>query len=542
MAAERAQTGWGDGVVVRRVFSIEHKEIGRSYLIAAAVFLVGLAIDRLLLYLDLAHVPGGLLGDLGEQQVLALAGTMAVFHVGLPLALGLASYLVPLQVGARRSAWPTANGLAFWLYLSGATAMLFGFVNGEPSADSPTAPLTAEGQRLWLCGLLLVCVAAAMVGGVLLATLARGRAPGMTRARLPLLAWSAGLFAIALLGAAVVTGAMAAVALIDLDAAAGFFTYDFAEASYLQTLAWYAGQPFTYALLVPAIATVGEALAVRAGHDPLARRLERLAVLGAAALSLALSLYHLLADALGQSFADGIPHAFFVALAPLALAAAAALLRLRRVREQRPEALLGLGFVAVIVTGGVLAFALAFPGDYEAGTDGVHLFGHLDGTLAGATLLAFALGALYWFPKITGRLLDERAALPASGLLVLGTLCTVIGLHVAGEGDLAAWSTGAKVGTSLALAGCLLVLLGGTALAAGALASARAGTRVGPDPWRADTLEWLAESPPPPGNFGRLPPVESDRPLHDLRERLETRARQPRVAATAPTSDAAAVS
>jgi heme/copper-type cytochrome/quinol oxidase subunit 1 len=524
VASEQVLPGWRDGAVVQRLFSVDHKHVGKLFLGFGTLFLVGLGIDRLLLFLDLAHAPEGLLGELGMRQATALSGTMAIVHVGLALTLGLAAYLVPLQIGARRTAWPLALTTGFWLYLGGAVAMLGAFTTGKPQADAVTAPLSADGERLWFCGAILVAVGTAAVAADLLTTVARRRADGMTWSRVPVFTFSAAAFAVTLLAAAVVTVAMAAVHLVDADAARGFFTFDFGTATYLQSPAWYAGHPLTYAVLVPVIGMLAEALATLARRDALAERLERLerlAIVAAAVLSVALSVYHLLADAFGETFADGVPFASIIALAALAPAALAVLVRLPRARRPwRPEVVLAAGAALVAAVGTVLAFALGFPSSFEAETGSLHLFAHLDGTLASSALLGLAAGSLYWFPKLTGRLFDERASRGAAGLLVLGALCLVVGLHIAGEGDLQAWSSAAKAGTSLALAGYLLMFLGAAAALAGAAASVRVGTRVGNDPWLGDTLEWYTTSPPPPRNFARVPAVESARPLHDLRARL----------------------
>jgi heme/copper-type cytochrome/quinol oxidase subunit 1 len=277
----------------------------------------------------------------------------------------------------------------------------------------------------------------------------------------------------------------------------------------------------TYALFIPVVAMVAEALNTLVGRDLAAMRLARLAVALTAALAILVGVYHVLADALGDSLANGFTLAGFVLLAPLALSALATLAQLRGVRsDPPPEAVLAFGMVTVLIFGGVLGFALGFPDDYKLDSTGYHLIGYFDGTLGGAAFLGLVAGVFYWFPKLTGSKFDPRFARPVAGLLVIGTLCITVGSAIAGEGNLETWSSAAKTGLTLALAGYLLTFLAGAQLIVGAVISARYGTRVGNDPWRADTLEWYAASPPPPHNFDHVPTVSSDRPLHDIRERL----------------------
>jgi len=384
-------------------------------------------------------------------------------------------------------------------------------------------PLSPQGQQVWLTGLIVVSIGAVLASAAVLETLRSHRAPGMTPARVPLFSFGCGVYAAALVVGMTISAVAAAVYLIDAGSARSFFVWDaFTEHSaFYQVPAWFFGHPLTFALFVPILAGAGECLATLVRRDPLAGRLMRAAVALTAALAILVAVYHLLADPFGDSFANGFPLVGFVLLGPLALAALALLAQLRGLRGgSRPEALLALGMVAVLLVGGVLGFALRFPGDYKLDSGGYHLLGYYDGTLGGAAFLGLVAALLYWFPKLTGSLFHQKTARAVAGLLALGTLGITVGSAVAGQGDLGAWSSAAKIGLSVALAGYLLTFLAGAQLIGGTIVSARLGTRVGNDPWRADTLEWYAASPPPTHNFDHVPPVSSDRPLHDLRERL----------------------
>lgn len=525
MAVETRHTlpGWRDGAVVRRLLSVDHKDIGVLYLGFAATLLAAAGVARLLFFIDFAHAPGTLLSDFGTLQVFSLQATALMFGFGLPFVLGLATYVVPLQIGARTLAWPGLNAVSFWLYVAGTMTMMAGFGAGDPGTDSPAVPLSPAGQQLWVLGLLLVGIAAVGCSLSLLQTVRARRAPGMTWGRLPLFSLASAGFALALLVGMTISAVAAGIFLIDDGAARGFFAYDAADEgfAFYQQPAWFAGHVLAFALLVPALGMVSEAMTALGARAAGARKLASLGIVAATLLALLVGVYHVLADPFGSTFANGIPLAGFIVLGAIAPCTLAWVSQLRAIgRAPQPIVVLVLGLLVLLDVGTVLGFAMGFPGSYKADTTSFHLIAHFDGTLAGAAMLAFAAGLLYWFPKVTGREFDARFARAAAGLLALGAVGVMVGQHVAAEGDLGAWSVGAKVGGSLALGGYLLMFLGGIHLVGGALLSRRVGARVGNDPWHADTLEWYVASPPPPANFGRVPDVQSERPLADIRARL----------------------
>ena len=511
---------------MRYVTTVDHKRVGILYLLAAGLFLAGAGICRLLFFIETVNPAGGL-SDYATLQVINFQATILLFGFGLPLALGLAIYLVPLQIGARSIAWPRVNAFAFWLYLAGISLVLVAYSAGDPSVESPAVPLSLEGQQLWVLGFLLVCVATVSASAVLLQTVRTRRAEGLTPARLPIFTAASALYAGALVVGMTISGIAAAIFLIDAGAASSFFVYDAgADFAFYQSQGWAFTHPVVYAQLVPVIGIVSEALAA-GRRSPRARSLALIGASLAAALAVLAGLYHLVAEPLGDTFANGYTLGGFVLIGAFAPAAVAWLGWLGWLRGLRlppePIPLLVLGMVALLVVGAVLGFALGFPDEYKAGAGSTHTIAHFDGMFGGVGLLGVAVGVLYWFPKLTGRALDLRFARAAAGLLALGSLCILVGLHILGESDPEAWTSGAKAGSSLALAGHLLAFLGGGLFVGAVTLGLRAGRRVGNDPWLADTLEWLTTSPPPPHNFDSLPVIGSPTPLADLRARLGSR-------------------
>lgn len=539
---------WRDGAGIRWLTATDHKRLGVMHIVSALALLGVAGFTGLILMLDTDH--GGSTGPLDQfahLQANLLQNTAGLYAIGLPIALGLAVYLVPLMIGARELIGAQAAALGFWLWLGGTILMLAAPAAGNPGMpgggdaskeDATGLPLTFEGRQFWIIGLLVVSIGVILTCGSLLATIARGRAQGMTPSRLPVFVSSIGLFGIAAIVSSVILGIAGILFLIDAGSA-DFFAFDVGAtedggyAAFYQNPIWFFANPLLYALFVPLLGGLSEAVAVftRRPLRPKAERALVLLGLGAiTALSILLSVFHIAADAFSGSFLRGIPIAIFLlcaAVVPVLLGWLDGLRSFRPGKTPPPTPLLfALGTVEVLALGAILSLVWGFPGNYND-TTSIHLTALFQGGIAGGLTLA-ALGCLhYWFPKITGRALDPRGALAQFGLAILGTNLLILGLHINDDGTrlVLAEAAGSKAGGILALIGFLALFLAVAGFVAETVKAMLFGRRVGNDPWEGDTLEWLATSPPAEHNFDRLPPIESARPLADLRERIAAQGR-----------------
>ncbi len=474
----------------------DHKRVGRLYLATALTFLVvggvlggAVGVERI----GAGYI---LLGDSTFGQVYTLHGEVAVLLFLVPFFLGLATYLVPLQVGAPAIAFPRGSATAYWTYVVAGGLLLAAYAaNGGPGGGS------AVGVDLYLLSLIALNLATVLALVSILTTIITLRAPGLTLDRAPLFTWSLLVGG----GLTLLTAPVLVARLIEL-----YIRHHFGgDAVAWPDIAWFWSVPQVYLLAVPAAGVALEVVPVVA-----ARRLRDhragIGVLAGAGV-LGFGAYAQAEDALDDLLYVGLGLAAAVpAVALLGLLAGTAR-RGRRTRD--PALLLGLG-AAVHLLLGALAGALAvLPflglGGTVWGAAQVHL------TLGGGALLAALAALWYWAPKIWGVQLAEPAGTAAFALVFPGAALLAAPDLVNGlfEGlPLGSADAGGGLAATASALGALGGLLVGVGLvvAVGALGSAVARHRGAPvtdDPWGGHALEWSTSSPPPVRNFAALPVV-----------------------------------
>ena len=490
----------------------DHKRIGRLYVVFSILLVVGGMVVAFLLGLEKADPTGyQFLPSDTVSQLFSLYGVGTIFLGVLPLLLGVAISIVPLQVGARTIAFPRAAAASFWGWLVGSGLLIVAYTaNGGPGGGRAKAVDLFIGAF----GLVVLSLLAGAVS--VAATVLVARAPGLSLGNVPVFAWSALVQTLMMLLTLPVLLGNLVFLYVDHHYARVYFGGNERLGSHI---AWAMGQPQVYVYGVMVLGFAAEVTAVF-GRNRL--KLQPV-VLGAIALFGFLGFGAFAQATFQPDYARRPLNLIMAIAAPLpvlaVLGAMAVTLRSGRPRLGAP---LVYGVGSILLLGGATVMgALTF-------ISRLHLEGtvwhtaHADAIVAAAALTG--LGALaYWGPKLTGRLASDKAL---AGLAVLGVLAAlafvvpdIINGAIHQPQDIVNYTTGNRAANVVAAIGA--VLLGVVIFDVFLLVSRSAvrGSEAGADPWSGHTLEWFTTSPPPAGNFSQpVGAIDSDRPLLDRRE------------------------
>jgi cytochrome c oxidase subunit 1 len=508
----------------------DHKRIGIMYIITAYLFFLLGGVMALGIRTELAAPGTQLLDPDLYNQAFTMHGTTMIFFFVMPMLAGFGNFIVPLQIGAADMAFPRINALSFWIIPFSGVLLFSGFALGGAAAGGWTsyAPLSEAkyagiGQDLWLAALTLNGISSILSAINFLATIFKLRALGMTMLRLPIFVWTVLVTNVLLLFAVPVLASGMIMLFIDRNYGGSFFDPAAGGDSILwQHIFWFFGHPEVYILILPAFGIISEVLPVFSRKPLFGYKAFVLATVSIGVLGFGVWAHHMFTT--GAVFLPFFSITTFLISVPTGVKMFNWIATMWRGKLHLTTAMLfAIGFLSSFLIGGLDgAFSASTPIDFAI-QDTYWIVSHLHYVLFGGSAMAIMAATFYWFPKMTGRLLDERLGKLQFAIIFVGTQVTFFPMHLLGLSGMPrriqdyAPNAGWQDLNVLATVGSYLLGVGVLVLFWNFFITLRGPRNAGDDPWDANTLEWATTSPPPSYNFERLPEIRSERPLFDLK-------------------------
>lgn len=516
--------------------TVDHKTIGIRYIVTAFGFLILGGVEALIMRVQLAQPNQSLLTPEQYNQLFSMHGATMILWYAFPVLTGFSVYLQPLLIGSRDMALPRLNAFTYWVFLFSGIFLYVGLALGTAPNDGWFNYVPYALRRFnpgpnidfYALANILLGISTTLGSINFVVTILHQRAPGMSINRLPIMSW--GTLTISVGNILAVPAVSLAFFLLWMDRQFGTHFYDVTgggQSLLWQHLFWLWGHPWVYVIVLPALSMVSEALPVLCRRPLVGYSAVALATVLTMVLGFGVWLHHM--------FATGLPSlalSFFSAVSIIiAIPSAVSFFAwIATIWSGRPVAntafLFFAGFIFVFLVGGLSGFMTgSVPADWQL-TDTYFVVGHIHYVLIGWNLFAVMGGIYFWFPKMSGRLLDETLGRWNFWLMFVGFNLGFFPMHISGlmgmprrvytYPDGLGWDT-LNLITSI---GSFLFAIGFLVLLVNVLVSLRRGAPAGANPWRAATLEWSTSSPPPPYNFAVIPTVASREPLWEaeLRE------------------------
>jgi len=514
------------------IASTDHKQLGIMYLWLALFFFVIGGLEAMAIRAQLALPDNDLISPELYNQIFTMHGTTMIFLVLMPAMVGLATYLIPLMIGANEMAFPRLNAFSLWMTCLGGMLLYFSFfAGGAPNAGwFNYAPLSennyssTNGVDYFLVGLILTGIGSIGAGLNFITTILTLRSPDIKLNMLPLFVWMMLVNAFLMLAAFPLLNAGLFMMLIDRQFDAHFFIPSTGGSAILwQHFFWAFGHPEVYILALPAFGIISEVIPVFSRKPIYGYKFVASSSVAIGLLSYSVWAHHM--------FSVGLSNAVngFFAISSMLIGIPTGLKVINWVGTMHKGSislsipmLFAIAFLVDFTFGGLSGISFAIvPIDWQL-TDTYYLVAHLHYVFLGGSLFGIFAGIYYWFPKISGRMLSPKLGKWHFWLFVLGFNLTFFLQHILGilgmprriytYPDLPYW----KVLNIFSSIGAIFMFIGMAIFFWNIYKTIKKPRTAVANPWDAWTLEWSTPSPPELKNFDEIPQVHSRRPLWDL--------------------------
>src|SRR4051794_33071249 len=509
--------------------SVDHKVVGRRYIVTAFAFLFLGGALAVLMRLQLSRSEQHFLSADLYNQIFTMHGSTMMFLFAVPIGEAFAVYLVPLMVGTRNIAFPRLNAFSYWIYLFGGCFLWIAFLlNTGPDvgwfAYVPLSTLQFNPTKradVWAQMITFTEVAALAVSVELIVTIFKQRAPGMTLDRIPLFVWS--MLVTSFLVMFAMPSIMIASTTLILDRLVNTRFYDPSSGGNVllwQHLFWFFGHPEVYIIFIPGTGMVSAIIGTFAQRPVIGYAVVVLSLIATGFLSFGLWVHHMFVTGLPQLGASLFTASSMLIAVPSGLQIFCWLATLWDGRPiYRTPLLFVFGFIAIFVLGGLTGVMVAsVPIDMQV-HDTYFVVAHFHYVLIGGAVFPLVGAVYYWFPKISGRMLSETLGHWNFWLALIGFNIAFFPMHILGLMGMPrrVYTYTPEMGWDnlnlLSSAGAVLFAASFALLIFNVVHSLRRGALAADNPWGASTLEWATSSPPPPYNFSRIPVVTHRDPL-----------------------------
>ncbi len=517
--------------LVASLSTVDHKKLGKRYIVTGFVFLFLGGVEAALLRVQLIRPENHFLPPEAFNQLFTMHGTTMLFLFLQPVLSGFSFYLTPLLIGSRELAFPRLNAFSYYVFLLAGIFLYLSFLWGAaPDAGwfnyTPLSSARFDAGiniDFYALGLLFLGIGTTAGSINSIVTILKLRAPGMTLARMPLFLWSSLTMSVSVVFA--MPALNAALVLLELERRwhLPFFDPQLGGSALLwQHLFWFFGHPWVYILFLPATGMLSMVIPTFSRRPMVGHTYIVLATVATGFLGFGVWVHHMFATGMPELSMSFFGAASTTIAVPSAIQIFAWLTTMWHGRVWLTTSMwFAVAFIVQFLIGGMSGVASAVvPVDWQI-TDTYVVVAHIHYVFAGSSLFAVMAAIYYWYPKMYGRMLDERLGKLSFWTAFIGFNLGFFPMHVAGlmgmprrvytfQAGLGLESSNvlASIGAFVFAFGLLLVLWN-------VVRSRVAGAYAPNDPWRAGTLEWLTTSPPAHYNFGRIPVVAGRDPLWD---------------------------